>query len=316
MDLATKDKVLRVKEIKQTQIDNEMAITYQLGNTTSLLSRSDRQLIRIANIPLKPRFYKVAQPVLNDYVYDEAVAMNDSPYVLLYGDLQTYVDNQFVGRGVIYSTAKGQTLEMGLGIDTSLRAHRILVEKTEGIDGGNRVAEFTYRCSIENFGDTPAKVQLYDRLPQTKNTAKEINITMGTSAKGSGEKGLGAKEAMDKAMSQDPQYLQKDRKMNILRWDLDVPANSVDDKAYTVEYQFTLAYDKNLIIATPAPARAAADGECTGGGSVRATGHVRTRRNGRGRVWRRWYGWWREGGAGGGGAGRGAAAGGRGGGGR
>jgi uncharacterized protein (TIGR02231 family) len=251
IDLATKDKVLRVKEIKQTQIDNEMAITYELNSKTSLLSRSDRQLIRIANIPLKPRFYKVAQPVLNDYVYDEAVALNESPYVLLYGDMQTYMDNQFVGRGVIYNTAKGQTLEMGLGIDTSLRAHRILVEKTEGIDGGNRVAEFTYRCSIENFGNAPAKVQLYDRLPQTKNTAKEINITMGNCAKGSGDKALGAKEPMDKAMSQDPQFLQKDKKQNIMRWDLEVPPNSVEEKAYTVEYQFTLAYDKNLIISTP-----------------------------------------------------------------
>jgi len=43
--------------------------------------------------------------------------------------------------------------------------------------------------------------------------------------------------------------------LNILRWDLEVPANSVDDKAYTLEYQFTLAYDKNLVIATPAPQR-------------------------------------------------------------
>jgi hypothetical protein len=255
VDLATRDRVLRVKEMRQAQIDNEMAITYQLNGQTSLLSRSDRQLIRIANIPLKPRFYKVAQPVLNDYVYDEAVAVNESPYVLLYGDLQTYVDNQFVGRGLIYSTAKGQNLEMGLGIDTSLRAHRVLVEKTEGIDGGNRVAEFTYRCSIENFGNSPVKVQLYDRLPQTKNTSKEINITMGSTAKGSGDKPLGPREPMDKALSQDPQYLQKDRKLNILRWDLDVPANSVDDKAYTVEYQFTLAYDKNLIVATPLPPR-------------------------------------------------------------
>ena len=161
VDLAARDKVVRVKEIKPSKMDNEMAITYQLQNHTSLLSRSDRQVIRIANIPLKPKFYKVAQPVLNDYVYDEALAVNDSPYVLLYGDLQTYVANQFVGRGVLPSTSIGQSLEVGLGIDSSLRAHRVLVEKTEGISGGNRVADFTYRLLIENFGNAPAKVQLY-----------------------------------------------------------------------------------------------------------------------------------------------------------
>ena len=253
VDMAAKDKVVRVKEIKPSKSDNEMAITYQLQNHTTLLSRSDRQLIRIANIPLKPKFYKVAQPVLNDYVYDEALAVNDSPYVLLYGDLQTYVANQFVGRGVLPSTSIGQSLEVGLGIDSSLRVHRGLVEKTEGISGGNRIAEFTYRLSLENFGNAPARVQLYDRLPTTKDTSKEITITAGTSAKGSADKELGLKEPLDKATSQDPLYLQKDKKKNILRWDLEVPPNSVDEKAYTVEYQFTLSYDKNLTIVVPAP---------------------------------------------------------------
>ena len=255
VDLAARDKVVRVKELKPTKMDNEMAITYQLQGHTSLLSRSDRQLIRIANIPLKPKFYKVAQPVLNDYVYDETLSVNDSPYVLLYGDLQTYVANQFVGRGVLPSTAIGQSLEVGLGIDSSLRAHRILVEKTEGISGGNRVADFTYRLSIENFGSAPAKVQLYDRMPTTKDTSKEITITTGTSAKGSADKELGAKEPLDKATSQDPLYLQKDKKKNILRWDVEVPPNSMDEKAYMVEYQFTLSYDKNLTIVVPSPLR-------------------------------------------------------------
>jgi hypothetical protein len=253
VDLAAKDKVIRVKEIKPASMDNEMAITYQLQNHTTLLSRSDRQIIRIANIPLKPRFYKVAQPVLNDYVYDETVAVNDSPYVLLYGDLQTYVANQFVGRGVMPSTAIGQSLEVGLGIDTSLRAHRALIEKTEGVSGGSRQADFTYRLSIENFGGAAAKVQLYDRLPTTKDTSREITISAGTCAKGRADKELSAKVPLSETTSQDPLYLQKDKKKNILRWDLEVPPNSVDEKAYTVEYQFTLSYDKNLTIVVPVP---------------------------------------------------------------
>jgi hypothetical protein len=166
---------------------------------------------------------------------------------------QTYVANQFVGRGVLPSTAVGQSLEVGLGIDSSLRAHRVLVEKTEGISGGNRMADFTYRLSLENFGNAPARVQLYDRLPTTKDTSKEITITAGTCAKGTADKELGPKEPLDKATSQDPLYLQKDKKKNILRWDIEVPPSSVDEKAYAVEYQFTLSYDKNLTIVVPAP---------------------------------------------------------------
>jgi len=84
--------------------------------------------------------------------YDEATAVNDSGTVLLWGDVATYVNNEFVGRGVMPSVAVGQRFSVGLGIDSSLRARGDLVEKTETMRGGNRVVDFTYRLTIENFG--------------------------------------------------------------------------------------------------------------------------------------------------------------------
>src|SRR5262249_41712461 len=157
---------------------------------------------------------------LANYVYDEATVVNTSNTVFLAGDVTTYVNNQFVGRGVMPSVANGQSFNVGLGIDSSLRAHRVLVEKTEGSQGGNRVVDFTYRLSIENFGAAPAAVRLLDRLPTAKET--EIRVTPG---------------AMGKDLSKDAAYAQADQKKGILRWDLDVPAQAVDGKALTFEYQ-------------------------------------------------------------------------------
>ena len=66
--------------------------------------------------------------------------------------MATYVNNEFVGRGVMPSVAVGQRFSVGLGIDSSLRARGDLMEKTETMRGGNRVVDFTYRLTIENFG--------------------------------------------------------------------------------------------------------------------------------------------------------------------
>ncbi|HVT89260.1 MAG TPA: mucoidy inhibitor MuiA family protein [Tepidisphaeraceae bacterium] len=236
VDLLAKEQIARNPAAKGVAANPEegLAIAYQLPNRTSLASRSDRQLIQIASLPLKALFYKVASPVLANYVYNEATVTNDSVTQLLAGEVATYVNNEFVGRGAIPSVAVGQNFNVGLGIDSSLRTRRELVEKNETMQGGNRVVDFTYRLTLENFGAKPASVRLLDRLP----TAKEAEIRVTLVPPG-------------KELSKDAVYEQGDRKKNILRWDLEVPAQLADDKALAVEYQFKLEYDRQMSITAP-----------------------------------------------------------------
>lgn len=269
VDLLAQEKIARSKERKPASFieDEGLAITYQLPNRTSLPSRSDRQLIQIASIPLKAQFYKVASPVLASYVYDEASVTNDSSTVFLSGDVATYVNNEFVGRAAMPSVAVGQTFNVGLGIDSSLRVRRELVEKTEAQQGGNRVVDFTYRLTLENFGGKPATVRLLDRLPTTKET--EIRATI---------------LSPGKELSKDPIYDQTDRKKGILRWDLEVPAQAVDVKALAMEYQFRLEYDRLMSITAPAaaPGGAGRGAQGAGGAGGRGGGGARGTNGARG----------------------------------
>ena len=262
VDLLAKEKIARSKD-KAAPLSPEggLAVTYNLKNPTSLQSRSDRQLIQIAAITLPANFYKVAIPVLTTAVYDEASAVNDK-MVLLWGDVATYVNNEFVGRGVMPSVAIGQRFNVGLGIDSSLRARRELVEKTETTQGGNRVVDFTYRLSVENFGSVPVAVRLLDRLPTAKEA--EIKVTPPVTPK----------DAKEPWLSNDPVYTQNEGKKGILRWDRDIPAKAVDDTAYKLEYSFKLEYAATAVISTPTPPPAPANpgGQNSGGGGRGAGG--------------------------------------------
>jgi len=243
VDLLARERIARTPVSKRLPLspDEMMAITYQL-KPTNLPSRSDRQLVQITTIPMKAQFYKVASPVLSTFVYDEASAVNDSSTVLLDGEVLTYVNNEFVGRGVMPSVAAGQRFSVGFGIDSSLRAQRVLAEKTESTQVANRVVEFTYRLSVENFGVSPVTVRLLDRLP----TAQESEIRVTMSPMPDGQK-----------LSTDPAYELTDKKKGILRWDVDVPGQAVDGGAKSVEYQFKLEYANNVSIGTPVPQPAA-----------------------------------------------------------
>jgi len=266
VDLLARERIARTKDGKLAaqSLEEGLAITYQLPNRTSLPSRSDRQLIQIASIPLKAQFYKIASPVLASYVYDEASVTNDSTTVFLAGDVATYVNNEFVGRGVMPSVPVGQNFKLGLGVDSSLRARRDLVEKTETTQGGNRVVDFAYRLSVENFGSRPATVRLLDRLPTAKEA--EIRVTLAQAATG-------------KELSKDQLYQETDRKKGILRWDVEVPAQAVDVKALSLEYQFKLEYDRQMSISTPAPA-VDLSGRGRGGGGAGGRGGAAGQRGG------------------------------------
>jgi hypothetical protein len=232
LDLVNSAKVERSGKPSREADSEGVSVSYQLAGRTSLPSRSDRQLIQIASIPMKAEVYRVAMPVLTSAVYEEASVVNTSKMVLLVGPVSTYVAGQFVGHGDMPTVSIGESFTVGLGIDSSLRARRELVKKNESIQGGNRVVDFTYQLSIENFGAEAAQVRLLDRMPTGKEN--EVKLTL---------------VAPGQPLSEDTRYEQQQRKKGVLRWDMKVPAQAIAAKAFTLDYQMQMEYDKQLSIA-------------------------------------------------------------------
>ena len=232
LDLMITAKVDRAGKQAHESDSEGVSVSYLLNGRTSLPSRSDRQLIQIASIPMKGDFYRVAIPVLTSAVYEQSDLVNSSKMVLLAGPVSTYVDGQFVGHGDLPTVSIGESFTIGLGIDSSLRAHRELAKKNESIQGGNRVVDFTYQLSLENFGTDATPVRLIDRLP----TAKESEVKLALIAPG-------------QPLSEDANYVQQDRKKGMLRWDVNVPAQAIGTKAFMLDYQMQMEYDKQLSIA-------------------------------------------------------------------
>ncbi|HEX4124705.1 MAG TPA: mucoidy inhibitor MuiA family protein [Tepidisphaeraceae bacterium] len=213
-----------------------VSVTYQLPARTSLPSRSDQQSIQIATLPMSGDFYKLAMPVLTSYVYNQATVTNQTKFVLLAGSVASYYNDQFVGGGQLPTVAIGEQFTLGFGIDSSLRATRQLTDKTDTTQGGNRVLNFSYRLAVENFGASPAQVRIVDRLPNSKNN--DVKVTLGNTSKPPTGQPLGP-PAADAANHQ----------AGILNWSLDVPAQSVGDRAAIIDYQYKLEFDKQLSIA-------------------------------------------------------------------
>lgn len=219
-----------VKELNRGE--ETITVTYDLPGRTTLQSRADQQLVGISTVAMKSEFYKVAVPVLTPYVYNEASVTNDSKTVLLAGPCVAYMNGQFVGHGQVPTTFVGGSFTAGFGIDTSLRASRELIERTEVTQGGNQVITFDYRLSVENFSDQPATIRLLDRMP--KPDGNQLKPTLISSSV---------------EPSKDAEYARTQKKQGILRFDIEVPKGATNGEARTIDYRMTIEHDKQMTIA-------------------------------------------------------------------
>lgn len=210
-----------------------VSVTYSLSGKTTVPSRTDRQLIQIASVPMKASFAKVATPVLTQFVYDQASLTNTSGMVLLAGPVTSYTGSAFVGSGSMATIAAGESFDLGFGIDSSLRVGKELVERTETVQGGNRIVELTYRLSAENFGDKPLKIRMSDRLPKARDN--EIRVAMVSSV-----------PAPLSPSADEESGAARDRKNGLVTWELEAAARALGQKAAGVEYKLRLEFDKQM----------------------------------------------------------------------
>ncbi len=206
-----------------------LAADYEMPGRSTLPSRADPQMLMISGLGLEAGFYYTAVPLLSDFVHQAAESVNNTDYALLPGAYNAYTGTQFAGRGVLPMTARGQTLRLGFGTQTQLRVGRELKEKRTELRGGNKILTYVYEMRLQNFMNQPARVQVWERLPQPPDD--QVRVTL-----------------IDEGppLSTDPVYLAEERPRGLLRWDVEVPAGATRQNAMTFQYSFSLEFDRNF----------------------------------------------------------------------
>jgi uncharacterized protein (TIGR02231 family) len=220
----------QVIEIARTE---GVSVTYGLPGKLTLPSRTDQQLVTIATITADADFTLIATPLLTDYVYLQAELLNDSDTILLAGQASMFRNGEFVGKSQLPIVTIGEKFTAGFGIDSQVQVVRELEDKKSRVQGGNRIDTYHYRIALSNYKKTEVKLRLLDRLPYTDDDSIKIELQ---------------EEKTEPELSKDGEYLRTARKKGILRWDLNLAPNTVDEDATIVKYSFTMEYDKNMQI--------------------------------------------------------------------
>jgi hypothetical protein len=208
------------------------SVTYHLPSKLSIPSRNNEQMVEIVKLNLTPKYYYKAVPVLNRHVYRLADLVNKSSHEFLPGEATMYQGSDFVGRMPMPLVAIGEEFTAGFGVDTQLQISRQMVDQTRSTQGGNQVLKYDYRILISSYKSEPVKLQLWDRLPKAAE-AESVNVILG-------------KCSPD--LSADGIYVRESRPNNLLRWDVEVPANRNGENAFPVTYDFRMELDRQMAI--------------------------------------------------------------------
>jgi uncharacterized protein (TIGR02231 family) len=207
------------------------SVTYHLPNKLTVPSRGDEQIIEVVKLNLAPKYYYKTVPVLNTNVYRLADLCNKSEHILLPGEATMFQGTDFVGRMPMPLVAVGEEFTAGFGVDTQLQVSRQMIDQTRSTAGGNQVLKYDYRILVSSFKSEPVKLQVWDRLPKGETESIGVILMKATPE-----------------LCKDAVYLRESRPNNLLRWDVEVPANANGEKAYPINYEFRMELDRQMAI--------------------------------------------------------------------
>ena len=207
------------------------SVTYHLPNKLTVPSRGDEQVIEVVKLQLAPKYYYKTVPVLNTHVYRLADLVNKSEHVLLPGEATMFQGTDFVGRMPMPLVASGEEFTAGFGVDTQIQIQRQMVDQTRTTQGGNQVLKYEYRILVSSFKSAPVQLQVWDRLPKGENESVGVILVKTTPE-----------------LCKDGIYVRESRPNNLLRWDVEVPANCNGEKAFPINYEFRMELDRQMAI--------------------------------------------------------------------
>lgn len=213
------------------------AVEYRIPRTFTAASNADvERRTRVANLDAKPTFTLVAQPLVEQDVYLRARFRNESAYIFLPGEARMYLGADSIGRANLSEVPVGGEVELWFGKEPRVTARREMTTKKEGESGvfaKSKGIDRSYRIVLENTLTRPVDVEVWDRVPVSRNEAAKVEL-----------------KDVTPALATDEKYTKDSKPQGLLKWTLALPARTsdADAKPVTISWKSRVSWPENKLI--------------------------------------------------------------------
>lgn len=199
--------------------------SFTLPARTTITGDNQPRKVQILSQKFAARFVYRVIPEHGERAYVVAKFANTTDALFLPGSVTAFQGNDYVGMGRVAMVSPGDTFELQLGIDPSVKVERRLIENVTDpqIAGfGPKKSRVTrrYRVLVQNARRIPVTLNLYDRVPVSQNDEIKVERTRPT---------------MEPAETRDD---------GIQRWEMTIPAG----ERRTVEFGWKVEFPQGMII--------------------------------------------------------------------
>lgn len=213
------------------------AVEYRIPRTFTAASNADvERRTRVANLDAKPTFTLVAQPLVEQDVYLRARFRNESAYIFLPGEARMYLGADSIGRANLSEVPVGGEVELWFGKEPRVTARREMTTKKEGESGvfaKSKGIDRSYRIVLENTLTRPVDVEVWDRVPVSRNEAAKVEL-----------------KDVTPALATDEKYTKDSKPQGLLKWTLALPARTsdADAKPVTISWKSRVSWPEGKLI--------------------------------------------------------------------
>lgn len=135
--------------------------------------------VTVAIDPLKADFFYETVPKLSELVFLKAKVKNTSGHPLLSGSASVFVEDNFIGKGRVKTTAPDEDFEVSLGADEGVKVERKTIKKVAsrgGVLSKRERKTYAFTIELENLKKKEVELTVIDQLPVGRDKAITIKL--------------------------------------------------------------------------------------------------------------------------------------------
>ena len=202
--------------------ENESIISYQVPGDTDIPSDGTPHKVTLSQFELDPEIDYLAVPKRSEAVFRRVKALNGSAGPMLAGPVNLFVGDEYVGSSSLDYIAKGEEIELSLGVEERITVDRELtrrdVDKARLRD--RRQLQYGYKIEIHNLLPTKVTIEIHDQIPVARH--EDIKV---------------------KPLHLSPDPTDKSE-LNVYEWSVDVPAG----EELSLSYDFLVEHPRSMKI--------------------------------------------------------------------
>lgn len=146
---------------------------FRIKTPETIPSDGSPHKVTIASSTFKCAVDRVATPKLSAHMYLKTLLHNTGDFPYMPGDMNIFLENNFIGSGAIEMVSPGEKFEVFLGADEGIKVTRRL-ETRNVIAGTLQKAHYVYAIKVENFKSKAVKLSVIDQLPVSRDSDIEV----------------------------------------------------------------------------------------------------------------------------------------------